>query len=117
VVFVAGDQAVVDQVQELFQGVGTFATKQGLGAASLGLHPETAREGIRAGVARALGNLDGAEPFTMSKPYTLVLRLKNEASVYNGSFFPGARRTGDWELTFSSEDIFEVMYAFNVMKR
>ena len=57
------------------------------------------------------------QPFTMSKPYTLVLKLKNEASVYNGSFFPGARRTGDWELTFSSEDIFQVMYAFNVMKR
>ena len=117
VVFVAGDQAVVDQVLDLFPGVGTFATKQGMGAASLGLHPEVAREGIRAGVARAVGNLDAAEPFTMAKPYTLVLRLKNEASVYNGSFFPGARRTGDWELTFSSEDIFEVMYAFNVMKR
>jgi D-amino peptidase len=117
VVFVAGDQAVVDQVQELFTGVGTFATKQGIGAASLGLHPEVAREGIRAGVAQAVGNLDVVEPFTMSKPYTLVLKLKNEASVYNGSFFPGARRTGDWELTFSSDDIFQVMYAFNVMKR
>ena len=117
VVFVAGDQAVVDQVIEHFTGVGTFATKMGMGAASLGLHPEVAREGIRAGVARAVGNLDAAEPFTMAKPYTLVLRLKNEASVYNGSFFPGARRTGDWELTFSSGDIFELMYAFNVMKR
>jgi D-amino peptidase len=117
VVFVAGDQAVVDQVQELFEQVGTFATKQGYGAASLGLHPEMAREGIRAGVAQAVGNLDRVEPFTMSKPYTLTLKLKNEASVYNGSFFPGAQRTGDWELTFSSEDIFQVMYAFNVMKR
>lgn len=117
VAFVAGDQAVVDQVQELFEGVGTFATKQGIGAASLGLHPESAREGIRAGVAQAVGNLDRVEPFTMSKPYTLVLKLKSEASVYNGSFFPGARRTGDWELTYSDEDIFRLMYAFNVMKR
>ena len=48
---------------------------------------------------------------------TLVLKLKTEASVYNGSFFPGARRTGDWELTFTHDDIFQVMYAFNVMKR
>ena len=53
----------------------------------------------------------------MAKPHTLVLKLKTEASVYNGSFFPGARRTGDWELTFTSDDILQVMYAFNVMKR
>ncbi len=51
----------------------------------------------------------------MATPYTLVLKLKNEASVYNCSFFPGAIRTGDWELTFTSDDIFQLMYAFAVM--
>ena len=117
VVFLAGDEAVIAQVEELFGNVGTFATKGGIGAASLGLHPEAAREGIRAGVADALRNRDRFSPFTMSKPYTLVLKLKTEASVYNGSFFPGAERTGDWELTFTSDNIFQVMYAFNVMKR
>jgi D-amino peptidase len=117
VVYVAGDQAICDQVTELFGNVGTFATKQGIGAASMGMHPEAAREGIRAGVAEAVRNRDQYQPFTMTKPYTLVLKLKTEASVYNGSFFPGAERTGDWELTFTSDDIFQVMYAFNVMKR
>ena len=117
VVFVGGDQAIVDQVEELFGQVGTFATKQGIGAASLGLHPEAAQKGIRAGVAEAVRNRGRYQPFTMTPPYTLVLKLKSEASVYNGSFFPGARRTGDWELTFTSDDIFQVMYAFNVMKR
>jgi D-amino peptidase len=53
----------------------------------------------------------------MTPPYTMVLKLKSEASVYNGSFFPGARRTGDWELTFTSEDLLQVIYAFNVMNR
>jgi len=117
VVFVAGDQAICDQVTELFGNVGTFATKEGIGAASLGLHPETAREGIRAGVADAVRNRGEHRPFTMDKPYTLVLKLKSETSVYNGSFFPGAQRTGDWELTYTHDDIFQVLYAFNTMKR
>lgn len=117
VIFVAGDRAICDQARELFGDVGTFATKGGIGAASLGLHPEAAQEGIRAGVADAVRNRANSRPFTMTKPYTLVLKLKTEASAYNGSFFPGARRTGPWELTFSSHDIFQVMYAFNVMKR
>jgi len=117
VVFVAGDQGIVDQVGDLFGSVGTFATKQGIGASSLGLHPEVAQKGIRAGVADAVRNRGRFEPFTMTKPYEMVLKLKSEASVYNGSFFPGAHRTGDWELSFTDDNILNVMYAFGVMRR
>jgi D-amino peptidase len=115
VVFVAGDQAICDQALELFGSVETVAVKKGIGAASDGLHPDVAIARIREGVANAVRNRSQYRPFTMDKPYTMVLKLKSEASVYNGSFFPGARRTGDWELTFTSEDLLQVMYAFNVM--
>lgn len=117
VVFVAGDRAICDQVKELFGDIPTVATKAGIGEASDGLHPQLAVDLIRVGVADAVRQRHQMRPFTMTPPYTLVLKLKNEASVYAGSFFPGARRTGDWELTFTAQDILEVMYAFNVMKR
>jgi D-amino peptidase len=115
VVFVAGDQAICDQVTDLFGNIATVATKEGIGAASNGLHPDSASALIRAGVAEAVSNRSQYEPFTMTTPYTLVLKLKREASVYNGSYFPGATRTGDWELTFTSDDIFQLMYAFAIM--
>ena len=117
VVFVAGDQAICEQVTSILGEVATFATKRGIGAASLGLHPETAQEAIRRGVASAVRGRARYQPFAMEKPYTLVLKLKTEASVYNGSFFPGAERTGEWELTYRTDDIVRLMYAFNVMKR
>jgi len=117
VVFVAGDEAICHQVRELFGPIPIVATKRGIGEATDGLHPETAAHLIRAGVADAVRQRSRLRPFTMTPPYTLVLKLKNEASVYAGAFFPGARRTGDWELTFTAQDILEVMYAFNVMKR
>ena len=117
VVFVAGDQAICDQVTGLFGDVRTVAVKQGIGAASEGLHPDVANTRIREGVADAVRNRDQYRPYTMTPPYTMVLKLKSEASIYNGSFFPGAQRTGDWELTFTSEDLLQVIYAFNVMNR
>lgn len=117
VVFVAGDRAICDQVREFLGDVATFATKEGIGDAAENLHPDVSFEGIRAGVADAVRNRARRSPFTLSPPYTLVLRLKNEVSVYNGSFFPGAERTGDWELTFTSGDFLEVMYAYSVMRR
>ena len=117
VVFVAGDQALVDQAKDLFGDIPMVATKQGIGEAARSLIPAASQERIRSGVAQAVRDRGQAKPFAMSAPYTLVLKLKTEASVYAGSFFPGAKRTGPWELTFTSDDILQVMYAFNVMKR
>jgi len=117
VVFVAGDQAVCDQARELLGNVETVAVKEGIGAAALNLHPEVAREQIREGVERALSNLDDYKPYKLRAPYTLVLTLKTEQNIYRGSLFPGAKRTGDWELTYVGDDILDIMNAYRGMRR
>lgn len=117
VVFVAGDKAVCDQAEELLGNVETIAVKEGIGAAALNLHPEVAREQIRAGVERALNNLGDYEPYKLRAPYTLVLTLKTEQNIYRGSLYPGAKRTGDWELTYVGDDILDIMNAYRGMRR
>jgi D-amino peptidase len=117
VVFVAGDKAVCDQAEELLGNVETVAVKEGIGAAALNLHPEVAREQIRQGVERALRNLDDYQPYTLRAPYTLVLTLKTEQNIYRGSLYPGAKRTGDWELTYVGDDVLEIMNAYRGMRR
>ena len=117
VVFTAGDRAICEQVKELFGEIETVAVKEGIGAAALNLHPEVAREKIRAGVERALRNIDSYSPYKLTAPYTLVLTMKDETKIYNGSFYPGAVRTGDWELTYQSDDIMEIIRAWMLMRR
>ncbi len=118
VVFVAGDKAVCDQAEELLGTVETVAVKEGIGAAALNLHPEVAREQIRAGVERALRNLDDYEPYKLESPYTLVLTLKTEQNIYRGAaLYPGAQRTGDWELTYVADDVMEIIRAYVGMRR
>ncbi len=117
VVFVAGDKAVCDQARALLGTVETVAVKEGIGAAALNLHPEVAREQIRAGVEKALQNLDDYQPYKLSAPYTMVLRLKTEQSIFNGALYPGAKRTGDWELTYVAQDVLELMLAYRGMRR
>jgi D-amino peptidase len=117
VVFVAGDQAICDQVEELFGNVETVAVKEGIGTAALNLHPEAARDRIRAGVERALRNLEDYEPYKLRAPYTLVLTLKTEQNIHKGALYPGAKRTGDWELTYVGQDIIEIMAAYKGMRR
>ena len=117
VVFVAGDKAVCDQARALLGTVETVAVKEGIGAAAINLHPEVAREQIRAGVEKALRNLDDYQPYKLRAPYTMVLTLKTEQSVYDGALYPGAKRTGDWELTYVAQDVLELMLAYRGMRR
>jgi D-amino peptidase len=117
VVFVAGDKAICRQARELFGEVETVAVKGAIGAAAVCLHPEKARREIRTGVAKSLKQLSRFKPYKLSTPYTLVLKLKTEQQVYNGAFYPGAKRTGDWELTYASEDIMDIVKAFIWMRR
>lgn len=116
VVFVAGDRAVCDQAEQLLGEIETVAVKEGIGGAALCLHPEVARERIRAGVERALRNLDRYKPFKLTPPYTMVLRLKNETKVFEGALYPGAQRTGDWEITYTSSNLLDLLEAFNRIK-
>ncbi len=84
----------------------------------MNLHPEVAQEKIRAGVEKALGNLSQYKPYKVTPPYTMVLKLKNEELVYKGAaLYPGAERTGDWELTYTSENIMDIVKAFIWMRR
>jgi D-amino peptidase len=115
VVFVAGDEAVCEQVKGLFGQVETVAVKKGIGAAALNLHPEVAQEKIRAGVEKALGNSSQYKPYKLNAPYTMVLKLKNEESVYKGALYPRAKRTGDWEITYISNDLMEVIQALETI--
>jgi D-amino peptidase len=114
-VFVAGDKAVCDQAKQLFGEVETVAVKEGIGGAAVCIHPEVAREKIKTGVESALRNITKYKPYKLASPYKLVLTLKEEKTVYNGQFYPGAKRTGDWELTYENNDLMEVIKAFEGM--
>jgi D-amino peptidase len=111
VVFVAGDRALCEQTKELLGSVETVAVKEGIGNAALCLHPEVARNRIRAGVENALHRLESFQPFVMDPPYTLKITYKRESSAFEGSTFPGAKRSGDWEIAFESDELMEVINA------
>jgi D-amino peptidase len=113
VVFAAGELALCEQAESLLGNVETVAVKEGVGNAALCLHPEVAREMIRAGVEKTLHNRKAYKPYKLKPPYTLKLVLKTEEELHEASFYPGVERTGDWELTFKSDDLLEVMKTFN----
>jgi len=115
VVFVAGEKALCDQVINLLGTVETVAVKEGLGQATLSLHPEVSRELIRKGVKKALLNITKFTPFKLNPPFVLTVIFKDDALVYEKSFYPGVEKTGEWQLSYRSDDFLDVIKAFSWM--
>lgn len=116
VVFVAGDRAVCEQMKGLVGDIETVAVKEAIGSVAVNLHPEVARERIRAGVEKAVRKRAQYKPYKLGSPYTMKLQLKREEAINDGALYPGATRTGDWEMTYTSSDLLEVLKAFNATK-
>jgi D-amino peptidase len=111
VVFVAGDQAFVDQARRLLGPVEAVAVKRAVNGGALGLSPDEARAQIRAGVERGVRARAAARPYKMPGPYRMVLKVRTDREL-----FPGAARPQPGESVFTSPDLLEVLNAFNAMK-
>ena len=111
VVFASGDKALVDQLRDLVGPIEAVAVKEEIAEAVLSLSPAHARDQIRRGVEQAVRNRAKFKPFTMSGPYTMTLRVKQERKLYTA-----AERTSAGEYRFSSPDFLEILNAFNAMK-
>ncbi len=112
VVLVAGDLAVCKQAKELFGNVETVAVKEGIGNAAKMLHPKKAQDLIRKKTTEALKRVKDFKPFKLKPPYKIVITFKNEDRAENASWIPGAKRSGNTSVSFTSNDFMEVLKFF-----
>ncbi|KAF0197620.1 MAG: aminopeptidase [Bacillota bacterium] len=115
IAFVSGDEAVCDYSRELLGDIETVAVKEGLGVATLNLHPSVAQEQIRQGVTKALSQVDKYKPFTFAPEYFLEITFTQEDRAARGQWYPGAERVDANTVGFRSSDFFECMRFFHLV--
>jgi len=111
VVFVAGDQAVVDQLREIvdpeMEGV---AVKRAYGRqAARNLSLERAYELIKSGVARALDRRERVPLYTTSGKIKLEMEFYRADYTDQLDLIPGVTRTGGRTVEYTGDD-FAVIY-------
>jgi D-amino peptidase len=114
VVFVAGDRAVVEQIRGLVGAVEGVAVKEEINDASLGMSPKAAQDAIRRGVETAVRARARARPYTLSAPYTMALKVRQDRP--ERPLYTGTQRARAGEFTMTSPNLFEILNAFNAMK-
>ena len=112
VVMIAGDLAICKQAKELFGNIENVAVKEGIGNAAKMLHPLKAQELIKKKTIEALKRLKDFRPFKLKPPFKMEVTFKDEERAQNASWIPGAKRTGDRSVSFTSNDLMEVLKFF-----
>ena len=108
VVFLSGDAGLCSEAESLIPGVGTVAVKQGIGNATISIHPHLALEKIRQGAQKALED-DAASCIEMPDRFSVEIRYKDHAKAYQSSFYPGASLKEPHTIQYETDDYFEVL--------
>ncbi len=106
VVFISGDEAVLEQARELIPGIEGVAVKEAIGVtAARTLHPEEARERIAAGIKAALARRKGMQPVRLSQPVTLEVELARTSQADNAMLVPGMERISGRVVSYTAPNM------------
>ncbi len=109
VVFISGDAGLCEEAKLLIPSIGTVAVKEGVGEATINIHPDLAVERIREGVKNALqGDLNKCK-LPLPKQFTITVEYRHHMKAYRSSFFPGVKLIEPSTIQYESNDFFEIM--------
>ena len=112
VVFISGDRAICDYMKKFSPDIEAVAVKEGLGNASICMHPEKARELIKFGVKSGLKKRTIIPPYIPEAPYNFEIQYTNEHSAYKAKWYPGAKRVDAYTVRLKTKHVLDVMRFF-----
>jgi D-amino peptidase len=102
VILVAGDRQLCERAQALNPNIRTVPVNQGIGGATLAIHPDLAVERIQAAAAEALRGDPAACALTLPDRFQLTVQYRVHDQAHRASFYPGATRTGPDSVGFAA---------------
>ena len=116
VVFVAGDQTVVEELTSFVGEIPHVITKYGMSRESgRTIHPEVTYRAIRDKVSEALSDPGRFKPFQMDLPIRMLLKLTSPKMADLISLLPDVERLAADEVMYQAEDVIHMLKMFRVM--
>jgi D-amino peptidase len=102
-----GDRQLCEGAETISPGIRTVAVNEGLGNASISIHPALAQRRIREATKAAFAT--PAPTLVLPERFSVSVLFREHHRAYRASFFPGAKKTGPLEVAFKSRNWFEVI--------
>jgi D-amino peptidase len=112
VVLVSGDAGLMQEVKALNSHIATVPVAQGIGNATVAIHPAIACEQIQQTVTDALtGDMQQCR-LTLPDTFRVEIGYRDHARAYRAAFYPSVSPKSAKSVVFESQDYLEVLRAF-----
>ena len=110
VCFVSGDKVLCEMAKELIPEIKTAAVLDGIGGATVSLHPDEAVRLIEAQSKAALSEEHYKKCLvTMPPLFEIQVSYQSHIAAYRNSFYPGAIQVGGTKLRYKSTNYIDVL--------
>lgn len=115
VIMVTGDSGICSLSEKLLPTVRTVAVKEGIGGATLSIHPEDACERIENAAKEAVGDLKEGKAKCIQIPekLTLDITLREHKKAANSAHYPGASLIDGHTVRFETDNYHDLLEAFS----
>lgn len=112
VMLLTGDRALCETAKEYNPNILTVPVSEGIGNASVSIHPDLAYDRIKETAASVLQADTAALAFPLPHSFDVSIVYKQHYRAYRASYFPGARLASPSEVLFSSKKWEDVLTFF-----
>ncbi len=109
VLLLTGDRALCETAGQLNPSIKSVAVSEGIGNASVSIHPELAVRRIREALASALEMDPKKLLIPLPEVFEIRIEFRQHHLAYRGSFYPGAKLAGPVTLAYSSKSWADVL--------
>jgi D-amino peptidase len=113
VVFVSGDKGLINEVNETNSNIATFIVKEGIGKATVSIHPKKAIEGIKEEVMKVLKSDYSLCKLILPSKFEVEIAYHKHDEAYRNSFYKGAKLISPNVISYSTDDYYEVLRLFH----
>ncbi|MED1954165.1 M55 family metallopeptidase [Brevibacillus centrosporus] len=109
VLLATGDKMICEDAQKLNPNIKTVPVSEGIGNASLSIHPDLALKKIKEQVESVVGDDLSKYLVKLPESFRVEIAFREHYHAYSGSFYPGAKQTGHKTVEFETNDYMEVL--------
>lgn len=109
VLLATGDKMICEDAQKLNPNIKTVPVSEGIGNASVSIHPNLALQKIQEQVQAVLKDDLSKYIVTLPESFHVEIAFREHYHAYSGSFYPGAKQTGHKTVAFETNDYMDVL--------
>lgn len=109
VLFLSGDKMLCESVLKLNENIKTLPVSEGIGNASISIHPDLAVKKIKEKVLESLKDDHSKYLIKLPEKFHVEISFKKHFLAYRGGFYPGAKQTGAKTVEYESSDYMDVL--------